>query len=78
MEGRMLAPRIFLPLLTLLSGAVSADEGRALPERKIAVIPLGSLDDDPGRGAQEHIYTGSKAPWYEITDGLPRFEAQPG
>ena len=42
-------------------------------DRGIAGVPLGSLDDDPGRGADEHIFTGSKAPWYEITDDLPQF-----
>lgn len=45
-------------------------------DRSIAVIPLGSLDDDPGRGADGHIFAGSKAPWYEITDDLPQFDAR--
>ena len=44
------------------------------PVRGIAVIPMGALDDDPGRGADDHIFVGSKAPWYEITDDLPQFE----
>ncbi len=44
-------------------------------DRSIAVIPLGSLDDDPGRGADDHIFAGSKAPWYEIADDLPQFDA---
>ena len=49
------------------------------PERGIAVIPFGSLDDDPRRGAEDHIFVASQAPWYEITDDLPRFdEAVPG
>ena len=48
------------------------------PSRGIAIIPLGSLDDDPGRGADDHIFVGSKASWYEITDDLPRFEGAPG
>ena len=48
------------------------------PERGVAVIPFGSLDDDPGRGAEDHIFVGSKAPWYEISDDLPRFEETPG
>ncbi len=47
------------------------------PERKIAIIPFGSLDDDPGRGADDNIFTGSMAPWYEITDGLPSFDEMP-
>ena len=48
------------------------------PERGIAVIPFGSLDDDPGRGADDHIFVASKAPWHEITDDLPRFDETPG
>lgn len=43
-------------------------------ERGVAVIPLGSLDDDPGRQVEHHIFAGSRAPWYEFEDGLPRFE----
>ena len=47
------------------------------PERKIAIIPFGSLDDDPGCGADDNIFTGSMAPWYEITDELPSFDEMP-
>jgi hypothetical protein len=35
-------------------------------------LALGTLDDDPGVRAAEHIFVGSKAPWFEITDDLPR------
>jgi hypothetical protein len=55
------------------SGMPRADHGRG-----IAVVPLGSLDDDPGSGAVDHIFVGSKAPWYTIADELPRFEARSG
>lgn len=41
------------------------------------VIPAGSLDDDPGVRPVVHIHTASKAPWFEITDGLPRFAEFP-
>ncbi|MEJ2087570.1 MAG: GFA family protein [Gammaproteobacteria bacterium] len=37
-------------------------------------IPAGSLDSDPGIGPAGHIYVGSKAPWFEITDDLPQWE----
>ena len=40
-------------------------------------LALGSLDDDPGVAPLCHVFVGSKAPWHEITDGLPRFEALP-
>lgn len=55
--------------------------GSALPRhdpgRGVAVIPLGSLDDDPRRPVDSHVHVGSKAPWHEIADGLPRFEEAP-
>jgi hypothetical protein len=38
-------------------------------------IPVGSLDTDLPPGLGLHIYVGSKAPWFEITDDLPRFDA---
>ncbi len=40
-------------------------------------IPAGSLDDDPGIRPQAHIFVGYKAPWFEITDGLPQFHRHP-
>ena len=36
-------------------------------------IALGVLDDDPGVCPESHIFVGSKALWYEITDDLPQF-----
>jgi hypothetical protein len=36
-------------------------------------LPLGTLDDDPGVRPSAHVYVGSKAPWFEIADGLPQF-----
>jgi hypothetical protein len=36
----------------------------------------GLLDDDPGVKLSFHIYVGSKAPWCELSDGLPQFEGQ--
>jgi hypothetical protein len=26
---------------------------------------------------QRHVFVGSKAPWFEIADALPRFDASP-
>jgi hypothetical protein len=46
-------------------------------ERGLAIVPAGTLDQDPGARERIHIFTASKAPWYEITDALPRFEAEP-
>ena len=38
------------------------------------LVTAGTLDDDPGVRCSGHIFTGSKAPWYEITDDLAQFE----
>ena len=38
---------------------------------------LGLLDGDPGRRSLAHCFVGSKAPWFEITDGLPQFPEGP-
>lgn len=39
-------------------------------------FPLGTLDTDPNVRATRHIYVGSKAPWYDITDDLPQLETE--
>ena len=46
-------------------------------ERGIAIVPMGSLDDDPGIRPSEHIWVGSKAPWDDIHDDLPRYDEAP-
>ena len=41
-------------------------------------VPLGTLDDDPKVRPSAHVFVGSKAPWWEITDSLPQYrEASP-
>lgn len=40
-------------------------------------FPLGTLDTDPGVRACRHVFVGSKAPWFEITDRLPQFIENP-
>jgi len=48
------------------------------PDRGIAMVPMGSLDGDPGIMPLAHIFVASKAPWYAITDGLPQSPEDPG
>ena len=54
--------------------------GSAMPRvdeaRGFVVIAMGALDTDPGVRPRNHIFVGSKAPWFEITDTLPQFEEQ--
>ncbi|MFB6447732.1 GFA family protein [Bradyrhizobium tunisiense] len=37
-------------------------------------IPAGLLDDDPQVRPRMHVFTSSRASWWEIEDDLPRFE----
>jgi hypothetical protein len=37
-------------------------------------VAMGSLVDTPSIRPTEHIFVGSKAAWYEITDDLPQFD----
>jgi hypothetical protein len=37
-------------------------------------FPLGTLDTDPGVKAMCHVFVGSKAPWFDITDDLPQHD----
>src|SRR5947209_6405955 len=42
------------------------------PYLKTISVPAGLLDDDPLVRPRLHVFTSSKAPWWEITDGLPQ------
>jgi hypothetical protein len=37
-------------------------------------VALGSLVDAPSIRPSGHIYVGSKAPWFDITDDLPQYD----
>ena len=37
-------------------------------------VALGSPVDASGLRTTKHIFVGSKAPWFEVTDDLPQFE----
>jgi hypothetical protein len=38
-------------------------------------VAMGTLVDDPTIRPTKHIFVGSKAPWFTITDDLPQYEA---
>lgn len=38
-------------------------------------VALGTLDTSLRQARQKHIYTGSRASWYDINDGLPHAES---
>lgn len=50
----------------LLPGVRVSPDGR--------ILRIGSLDEGPNDRPVAHIWTSLKAPWFEITDALPRFE----
>jgi hypothetical protein len=37
-------------------------------------LPMGTLVDEPSIRPSRHIFVGSKAPWFSITDDLPQHE----
>lgn len=37
-------------------------------------VTMGTLADEPTMRPTEHIFVGSKAPWYTIHDELPQYE----
>ena len=43
--------------------------------RQVLGLRLGTLDVDPGRRVENHIFVDSKVPWIALDDGLP---AEPG
>jgi hypothetical protein len=47
---------------------------RRIPKRGIALVPMGTLDDDPGVRPFAHIHVGSRAPWESIEDKVPQYE----
>lgn len=46
-------------------------------EYKVAYVPAGVLDTDPGIKPTARIFVGSKPSWVDITDNVPRFEETP-
>ncbi len=49
----------------------------AVEDGKITYITLGTVDGDPGVRPKGNIFVASKAPWYEITDTLPKYDEYP-
>ena len=49
----------------------------AVRNRQYLHVALGVLGGTPSRLPDHHIYVGSKAPWFEITDALPQHDELP-
>ncbi len=69
-----------LPEAERFTHVFCSDCGSSLPflnvARGMAVVPMGSLDDDPGIAPDAHIFVDSKADWFTITDSLPQHPTQ--
>ena len=50
---------------------------RLTADPSIIRIRLGLLDGDPERRSLAHCWVEEKAPWFEVTDGLPVFAREP-
>jgi hypothetical protein len=48
-----------------------------LSKPRVLGLALGVLDDDPGTRPLCHVFVADKAPWHEIADSLPQFDALP-
>ncbi len=48
-----------------------------LAEHGLAVVPAGPLEGDLGIKPQAHLFVGSKAPWYTISDNMPQYAENP-
>lgn len=80
-RGEDLLAAYKLPSAQRFTQAFCRTCGSSMPfinrDRGLAVIPSGSLDDDPGLHPQAHIFVGSKAPWFDIADDLPQHAEYP-
>ena len=50
---------------------------RVAPDMSVAVIPAGTLDNDPGIGPSARIFQGSKTDWSCDASELPAFATYP-
>ncbi|MBX2835220.1 MAG: GFA family protein [Gammaproteobacteria bacterium] len=50
---------------------------RPRPDGSLYNVPVGSLNQPPGIEAKGHIFIGSKAPWFDVTDDKPQWDEMP-
>ncbi len=51
---------------------------RVAPDMSIAVVPAGTLDEDPGLRPEARIFQGSRAEWSCDDSEVPGYETYPG
>jgi len=54
-----------------------SDLPRTTSGEAVVVVPVGSLDGDPGIRPEAHVCVEDKASWFEITDKLPQYAQLP-
>jgi hypothetical protein len=81
-QGKALLNSYKLPSAERFTHVFCSVCGSSLPflneARGLAVVPMGSLDDDPDHPPEANIFVSSKAPWFTITDSLPQHRRQLG
>ena len=80
-QGEELLVNFDLPGAEFFGTSFCGSCGGAMPRRSLtrgaAVVPVGSLDTDPEMHPLAHQFVASKAPWFDITDGVPQFPEAP-
>jgi hypothetical protein len=59
---------------TRFCGRCGSPVPQQLRGTELVYLHVGALEGDPERTVHHHIFTASKAPWFEITDECPQFE----
>jgi hypothetical protein len=80
-QGQDLVTSYKVPEAKVFAQAFCRTCGAPMPRidrgRDLAIIPTGTLDDDPGAHPQAHIFVASKAPWDVIADDVPQHAEYP-
>lgn len=70
-----------LPEAERFGNAFCGNCGSSLPRESGSTgmlnVPVGSLDCAPGLEARGHIFIGSSAPWFDVSDELPQWDKMP-
>lgn len=62
---------------TTFCGECGGAMPRRSPARGVVVLPVGALDVDAEIHPMAHQFVATKAPWYDIHDGVPQFAEAP-
>ena len=70
-----------LPEAERFGHAFCSDCGSSVPRASgdgaVYNVPVGSLNQAPGIEAKGHIFIGSKAPWFDVTENKPQWDEMP-